>query len=260
VKIRFKRAMDMMFAETRNWSFMCCRKSIGACDGCDSQTLAYATSSRGNSRKITNTNIRFCPRAWKKRDVSLGWTVLHELMHITSSAGDKGYSKMKCINLAKRDPQTARRNAAAYTYYAREAGMTRTNYLKSTGPAVSLDGRKDSNSDCMYYIKSVGKGCCGTAGFYGSGWDHSKKFGKSLKDICSLTCPWVDGSKKCGGTRPEDPARLADQATVYAAAKAAKKRRISNDIRRCKEDGGTNCDKKFADAAAKKEAAALKTK
>jgi hypothetical protein len=150
----------------------------------------------------------------------LGMTMFHELVHITSSAGDKGYAKIECINLANQDPQTARQNAAAYVYYAQEAGMTRTNYLKATGSAVYLDGRKDINPSCSHYIKSVGKGCCGTAGFY-SGWGHTSMSGKSLKELCSVTCPWVDGSKKCGGSRPEDPARLADQATVDAAAEAA---------------------------------------
>jgi hypothetical protein len=70
--------------------------------------------------------------------------MFHEILHLTSDIGDKGYSKMECIRLANRDPQTARKNAAAFTYYAREAGMNRINYLKSTGPAVSLDGSKDT--------------------------------------------------------------------------------------------------------------------
>jgi hypothetical protein len=36
-----------------------------------------------------------------------------------------------------------------------------------------------------------------------------------------MSCAWYDAGIKCGGTRPEDPARLADQATVDAAAEAA---------------------------------------
>ena len=147
-------------------------------------------------------------------------------------------------------------NAAAYVYYAQEAGMTRTNYLKATGKAVSSkNGPKDtgmSSCNCRYFIKKIGKGCCKKAGFY-RGWGHTKMSGKSLTELCQATCPDVDGAKKCGGNRPEDPARLADQATVDAAARAAAKRRISNDIRRCKLDKGTNCEQKAKANDAKKE-------
>jgi hypothetical protein len=113
----------------------------------------------------------------------------------------------------------------------------------------------------MHYIKTVGKGCCKKAGFY-RGWGHTKMSGKSLRSLCKVTCSLVDASRKCGGTRPEDPARLADQATVEAARRAAARRRISNDIRRCKLDRGTNCDKKAKANDAKKEQqkAALKAR
>jgi hypothetical protein len=74
-------------------------------------------------------------------------------------------------------------NAAAYVYYAQEAGMTRTNYLKATGSAVSSNGVKDINRSCMHYIKIVGKGCCknAKAGFYGYGWKKTPMYNKSLR-------------------------------------------------------------------------------
>ena len=38
-------------------------------------------------------------------------TMFHEVMHVTSAAGDKGYSKRKCFANAKNDPKRARLNA-----------------------------------------------------------------------------------------------------------------------------------------------------
>jgi len=74
--------------------------------------------------------------------------MFHELMHIASGAGDKGYSKIECINNAVNDPINARLNAAAYVYYALEAGMTRTNYLKATGGAAISPTCFDKSSHC----------------------------------------------------------------------------------------------------------------
>jgi hypothetical protein len=166
VKLRFKRAMDMMFeygaGKKRQWSMMCCRSNQGACDVCEegSNTVAYVTSKKftNSDRKISNTNIRFCPWAWKinegaasisgKGKLALGMTMFHELMHIVSNAGDKGYEKIECINNAISDPINARQNAAAYVYYAQEAGMTRKNYLAATGQAAISSTCYDKTPFC----------------------------------------------------------------------------------------------------------------
>jgi Zn-dependent peptidase ImmA (M78 family) len=52
-----------------------------------------------------------------------GWTMFHELIHIVSKVGDKGYSKRECFNNAKNDPKKARENAAAYVYFAQNTGL-----------------------------------------------------------------------------------------------------------------------------------------
>jgi hypothetical protein len=124
--------------------------------------MAYVTNSvwSGDDRKHYITNIRICPHAWRfttehkkkenkfKAEMTLGLTMFHELMHITSSAGDKGYSKIECINLAKSNPAKARLNAQAYMYYAAEAGLTRTNYLRATGKAAISATCYDKSSHC----------------------------------------------------------------------------------------------------------------
>jgi len=53
-----------------------------------------------------------------------GWLMFHELIHIVSWVGDKGYSKAECFNNAKNDPAKARMNAAAYVYFAQNTGLT----------------------------------------------------------------------------------------------------------------------------------------
>ena len=56
--------------------------------------------------------------------------MFHEIVHIASSAGDKGYSKTECFNLSKHDPARARQNAAAYVYFAQETGLPSAIYKK----------------------------------------------------------------------------------------------------------------------------------
>jgi hypothetical protein len=41
IKVRFKRAMDMMFAENRKWSLLCCRKYVGACKICSDRDYRF---------------------------------------------------------------------------------------------------------------------------------------------------------------------------------------------------------------------------
>lgn len=97
VKIRFKHAMDLMFAKKKQWKLMCCKKAIGGCKGCRSQTLAYVTyfSKGEHNRKHSNVNIRMCALSFRQKfkEVRLGMTILHELIHMTSKAGDQGYTK-----------------------------------------------------------------------------------------------------------------------------------------------------------------------
>lgn len=100
VKVRFARALKVMFAPKKIWSVMCCKKAIGACKHCGDRTLGYVTSRTrkdGSARgtKMSNVNIRMCALSFTKKEkkVSIGMTVFHEVMHMTSGVGDKGYSK-----------------------------------------------------------------------------------------------------------------------------------------------------------------------
>jgi len=85
----------------------------------------------------------------KYKEVRIGMTIFHELMHMSSRVGDQGYTKKQCFNLARTNPERARLNAAAYVYYAIESSMTKDNYEKySTGGSVMNEGCSDTWGNC----------------------------------------------------------------------------------------------------------------
>jgi hypothetical protein len=71
VKIRFKRAMDMMYDGNKFWKVLCCAGSRGACTGCrNSRVLAYVTAASWSNRpkvKVSETHIRVCALAFTKK-------------------------------------------------------------------------------------------------------------------------------------------------------------------------------------------------
>jgi hypothetical protein len=53
-----------------------------------------------------------------------------------------------------------RKDVMTYLYFAKEAGMTKADYWKSTGPP-KFDYSSDKDSEtCMKRIKEKGNGCC----------------------------------------------------------------------------------------------------
>jgi len=117
---RFKRAYDFMYDEDPKWEVMCCDQAIGGCTSCSNGVLAYVTywyyqGDKDSHRK--NVHIRLCPDLFNTEDATevIGVTMFHEVMHITSHAGDSCYSKKDCYNLAQTEPSKARLNANSYT-------------------------------------------------------------------------------------------------------------------------------------------------
>lgn len=98
VRIRFKKAMDMLYERNKVWELMCCKKSTGACKTCGKKTLAYVSYFKRRSTgalKYSNTHVRLCPLLFtrKYKEVKIEMTMFHELVHMSSGVGDKGYSK-----------------------------------------------------------------------------------------------------------------------------------------------------------------------
>merc|ERR1740130_1991976 len=129
VKLRFKKAMDLLFAKNKKWELLCCKKAIGACGTCQGRVLAYVSSrsgrklNNGKALKLSNHGIRMCALSFTQKDkaVELGMTM-------SSSAGDKGYKKRECFNLARTNPELARQNSAAYVYFAMESVFNKPDY------------------------------------------------------------------------------------------------------------------------------------
>jgi len=165
VKLRFKKAMDLMFAKNKKWELLCCKKAIGACGTCQGRVLAYVSSrsgrklNNGKALKLSNHGIRMCALSFTQKDkaVELGMTMFHELMHMSSSAGDKGYKKRECFNLARTNPELARQNSAAYVYFAMESGFNKPDYERySNGMSIMNEGCKDKAGNCF----KLAEGCC----------------------------------------------------------------------------------------------------
>jgi hypothetical protein len=129
VKRRYKFAMDELMKK-KNYSLVCCRKSRrGRCRSCSGTTLAYVmVGSNGTNTRFSYTDIKICPRAlemnrgYGKKHLRLGFTMFHELMHLTSGASDYGYGLDQGKRMAENRPKTARMNAQAYMYFAMDAG------------------------------------------------------------------------------------------------------------------------------------------
>jgi len=129
--------MDMMFEKTRRWSIMCCKSGKGACSACGRRNVvAFVTKgyqyNRGLKTHFSNSNIKMCPFSFSLNGAEFrqGWTMFHEMIHIVSKVGDKGYSKKECFNNAKNDPARARENAAAYVYFAQNTGLPKADYQR----------------------------------------------------------------------------------------------------------------------------------
>jgi hypothetical protein len=68
VKLRFKRAMDLMYSgEDKFWKVLCCKGPQGACSACTPGTLAYVSAFRRSNKpslKNSSTSIRMCSLAF----------------------------------------------------------------------------------------------------------------------------------------------------------------------------------------------------
>lgn len=84
--------------------------------------------------KYSYTWVRFCAAGLDESysDTVTALTIWHELMHMTSRAGDSSYNKADIIEMAKADPAAARMNADTYLLYAAETGLSRDDYTAST--------------------------------------------------------------------------------------------------------------------------------
>lgn len=100
VKRRYKFAMDELLAK-KNYTLVCCKSRKGRCRGCSGSTLAFVmvgTRSSERNTRFSYTDVKICPLALKKNrgygkaHLRLGFTMFHELMHLTSGTTDHTYN------------------------------------------------------------------------------------------------------------------------------------------------------------------------
>jgi hypothetical protein len=88
--------------------------------------------------------------------------MFHELQHMTSAVIDhptKAYSKKGMVELGVEDPVGARLNAASYTMYIAETGMSKADFTKFT----TLSGANARTPDCIDKFGNcpeLSEGCC----------------------------------------------------------------------------------------------------
>ena len=109
VKLRYKFAMDTLYAK-KDYSLVCCRSTnrAGRCGSCGGSTIAYvAVQATRSLDRWTQTDVKICPHGLVKNagygpaHLRLGFTMFHEIMHLTSACTDHGYAKSQCLALAK---------------------------------------------------------------------------------------------------------------------------------------------------------------
>lgn len=178
------------------WDPICCNNGTsGSCYACGNTTLAFVTSYsyQGNDTKFSTTWVRTCPNFWaftNDQKVSAGFVLYHELMHMTSGAGDGygNYSKSAGVKLALSQPDVARLQANNYMLYAMQNSMKPYDYAmasSSWGGSVFKVGCEDNYSNCPDLV--VSNGCCDTRDANGN-W---------LDGICCASCAVMNQQDKC---------------------------------------------------------------
>jgi len=159
-----------------SWMAECCPTSVYSTSPCATcithpGTLAFALSYTQGSTKHSYRKIRFCPNTFNEKDMTLGLTIYHELIHMVSGVKDVvGYDKTLIQNAAKSNPENARLNANNYALYVAKSGLEHRKYDEATkGWGRSLEDRNcyDGYSNCVSLARQgacnqahIKSGCC----------------------------------------------------------------------------------------------------
>jgi len=180
--------------ESGAWTVMCCDQAIGACTWCTGDTEAYVMSytswvGDGPVSTFNSTWIRYCPDPMTEDTVSIGMTLYHEVVHMTSDISDdpvRPYAKDDVYTLAADEPEAARHNSQNYMYYAGQNGMPLEAYADFSGPLIYGPNCIDRYSNC----NNLAEGCCGDrVGDY--------RTGEKISDWCCASCKMEDATPFC---------------------------------------------------------------
>merc|ERR1712086_60412 len=134
--------------DDRDWQPLCCPVSGGdehckLCTKTGSRTMAFVDSYRiknNNETKYTWNRITLCADTFSETDMTFGFTLFHEAVHMVSAAGDGNgdYSKKDLVSLALNKPDLARLTSNSYMLYTMQNSLSDADYEKSS------DGRGNS--------------------------------------------------------------------------------------------------------------------
>merc|ERR1711865_233984 len=146
--------------EDRDWQPLCCPVSGGDehCKKCQQGdgTQAFVSSYKYNNDQETEyqwNRITICADAFSSTDMTFGFILFHEAVHMVSAAGDGNgdYPKKNLISLALNKPDVARLTSNSYVLYTMQNSLSHDDYEKSShGWGYSLTSLTCTNKwpDC----------------------------------------------------------------------------------------------------------------
>jgi len=171
--------------DDRDWQPLCCPVSGGdehckSCTKTGSRTMAFVNYyTSNNNTKYNWKRITLCADTFSETDMTFGFALFHEAVHMTSAAGDGNgdYSKKNLVSLALNKPDVARLTSNSYMLYTMQNSLSDADYEKtSEGEGHSLtsltctnkwhnchDLGNDQNScasGTMFDGQAIGVDCC----------------------------------------------------------------------------------------------------
>merc|ERR1711865_778892 len=127
--------------DDRDWQPLCCPVSggdehCGDCTETGSSTQAFVESYTYNNdpTKYQWNRITLCADTFSETDMTFGFILFHEAVHMVSAArdGNGDYSKKNLVSLALNNPDVARLTSNSYMLYTMQNSLSHDGYEKSS--------------------------------------------------------------------------------------------------------------------------------
>merc|ERR1712086_57123 len=129
--------------DDRDWQPLCCPVSGGdehckSCTKTGSRIMAFVNSYRdvynNDPTKYQWNRITLCADTFSETDMTFGFTLFHEAVHMISNAGDGNgdYSKENLVSLALNKPDVARLTSNSYMLYTMQNSLSDADYEKTS--------------------------------------------------------------------------------------------------------------------------------
>jgi len=127
--------------EDRDWQPLCCIAWSGMdehCNACQTKrNLAFVNKYKYNNDQETKyvwNRITICADTFSKTDMTFGFIMFHETVHMISAVGDGNgdYDKKDLVSLALNKPDLARLTSNSYMLYTMQNSLSHDDYEKSS--------------------------------------------------------------------------------------------------------------------------------